>query len=174
MSYYLLIRGPLGSGKTTVSQRVAQKVGGEHISIDQILDDHGFWNSGRLAEFLQANVVAAEQARVLLVRDIPVIIDGNFYWKSQIADLIRRLPFPHFIFTLDAPLAVCIERDRRRKPPHGREATEQVFAKTTRFHAGVRINANRPLEPVVSDVVQRLRRGRPRSSPTRGRRLSRR
>jgi len=157
MSYYVLIRGPLGVGKTTVANRVARKTGAEYISIDQILDDEGLWDSGRLSEFLGANDVAIPQAREFLEHGTPVIFDGNFYWKTQIADLTHRLNFPHRIFTLDAPLSVCAARDSHREPSHGAEAAEQVFAKTTKFDVGTRIDATRPLERIVSDIVRRLR-----------------
>ncbi|MFZ0831059.1 MAG: ATP-binding protein [Thermoplasmata archaeon] len=158
MSFYVLIRGPLGVGKTTVAKRVAQEVGAEYISIDRILDDEGLWDSGRVSEFLDANAVGAPRAREFLEHGTPVIFDGNFYWQTQIADLTRRLNFRHRIFTLDAPLSVCVERDARRDPSHGREAAEQVFVKATRFDAGIRIDATRPLERIVSDIVARLRK----------------
>jgi predicted kinase len=156
MSYYVLVRGPLGSGKSTISKRLAQELGAEYISIDRILDDRGLWDSGRLSEFLRANEFAVEQARGFLDKGTPVIFDGNFYWKSQISDLTRRLRFPHHIFTLEVPLEVCVERDSHRDPPHGREATEQVFAKTTRFIAGTGIDGTRPVEQVVSAIVTRV------------------
>ncbi|MCI4349918.1 MAG: hypothetical protein L3K15_00145 [Thermoplasmata archaeon] len=135
---------------------MARAIGGARISIDRILDGQGLWVEGRLSEFLRANKFAVEAARAYLRRGTAVIFDGNFYWKRQIEDLIRRLPPRHFDFTLKAPLEVCVERDRRRASPHGARAAAQVYAKTTRFDWGIGIDATRPPDDVVREIVSRL------------------
>jgi predicted kinase len=167
MSYYALIRGPLGSGKTTVSRRVAEATGSTYISIDQILEEADLeeWEGGFISQrsFLRANEIAARRARDPLKGGTPVIFDGNFYWKSQIADLVDRLNFPHWVFTLSAPLEVCVERDSRREPPHGRTATEEVFDKSTEFDAGVVIDATPSVDRVSAAILAHL----PRSDPAR-------
>jgi len=38
MSYYVIIRGPLGVGKTTISRSLAKSIGAMVVSIDQIAD----------------------------------------------------------------------------------------------------------------------------------------
>jgi predicted kinase len=174
MSYYLLIRGPLGSGKTTVSQRLASILGAEYISLDRILADRRLWEAGRLREFLQADKIAAGRAVKWLAEGTPVIFDGNFYWKTQIKDLIGRLDYPHTVFTLEAPLSVCVARDSRRVPPHGSQATREVFAKSTRFEYGIGIDARPSVYRVVTKILARLptnprpvRSRRPRSPETR-------
>jgi len=153
MVYYVIIRGPLGVGKTTISGRLAQEIGAVHISIDQILDDRGLWDSGQLSEFLAANAFAVEQARGFLDRGTPVVFDGNFYWKAQIEDLIAKLDFRHFVFTLTAPLSVCIERDGGRIPSHGSEAATEVYAKTSLFEWGVGVDATRSPDAVLSELT---------------------
>ena len=111
---------------------------------------------------------------------MPVVFDGNFYWKTQIADLMARLERPPFVFTLRAPRALCIERDAGRRPTHGRAAAIAVYAKSTRFTAGRVVDATGPATAVARAVVARLpgrvapgrsrRRGTPtRSTPPRGR-----
>ena len=84
---------------------------------------------------------------------IRIVFDGNFYWKSQIDDLIKRLDFPHHIFTLKAPLKVCIERDRLRRKTHGEDATRAVYKKSTEFDYGTVIDINRPLDVCVKDIL---------------------
>jgi predicted kinase len=164
MSYYVILRGPLGVGKTAVSRELAKALGARHVSIDRILDQHHFWNPGRLSEFLEANRVAVERAHPLLERGVPVVFDGNFYWKTQIDDLTGRLGHPHFVFTLMAPLRVCIERDSRRDPAHGSQATREVFAKSTKFAYGATVDASRPLRSVVRDITRRVSAGIPTGS----------
>jgi predicted kinase len=153
----LLIRGPLGAGKSTVSLRLAKRLGAERISIDRILDEQGLWRSGRLREFLKANRWAVPRARRFLARGTPVIFDGNFYWKGQTQDLVRQLPYPHVGFTLNVPLAVCIDRDRQRISPHGPTAAKEVYAKSAKFEYGIGIDASRPAADVASDILTQLR-----------------
>lgn len=160
MSYFILVRGPLGVGKTTVSERLAKELGAVHISIDRLLDDHGLWSEGRLSEFLGANDPAVRQAQGYLDSGTRVIFDGNFYWKGQIDDLIGRLRGPHFAFTLEAPLEVCIARDRRRDHPHGPQAARDVYRKSTRFTYGTLIDATGSLDTTVIAILNHLSRHR--------------
>jgi predicted kinase len=156
MVYFVLIRGPLGVGKSAVCARLSEELDAEVISIDRLLEEHGFWESGAVDEFLKANDVAAARARSTLTRGVPVLFDGNFYWRNVIDDLIRRLPYPHRSFTLTAPLGVCVERDRRRDLVHGRDAAREVYARTTAFEYGTIVDADRPLESVVATILGEL------------------
>lgn len=162
MAYFVIIRGPLGVGKTTVALRLAKELSAEYISIDQILDDEGLWDEGKLSEFVAANKFAADRATASLAKGRPVIFDGNFYWREQIDDLVRRLSSPPFAFTLEAPLSLCIARDAGRASPHGPEAARQVFEKTGQVSYGIPIDASQPLDQTVHEVASRimeLRRG---------------
>ena len=40
MSYIIIIRGPLGVGKSTVSKELAKKLKGRHIPIDKVLEEN--------------------------------------------------------------------------------------------------------------------------------------
>jgi len=154
--YFVIIRGPLGVGKTTVALRLAKELGAEYISIDQILDDEGLWDEGKLSEFLNANRFAAGRAANHLANGTPVIFDGNFYWREQIDDLIGRLPYRNYVFTLDAPLSVCVERDAGRSAPHGSEAARQVYEKTNRFAHGIGLDATRSVERMVGEIASNI------------------
>jgi len=162
MVFYVVIRGPLGIGKSTVSERLAKVIGAEYVSVDRILDEPGVeeWDeeAGHYSErcFLRTSELAAERARAILDRGTSVIFDGNFYWRSQIADLVARLNFPHHVFTLKAPVDLCVQRDNQRDPPHGREATESVYAKSTEFDWGVGIDATQPVEAIVHEIATHL------------------
>jgi hypothetical protein len=134
----LLIRGPLGVGKSTTASTFAATTGARVVAIDLLLEKHGLWKEGRLSEFLRANTYAVRLGRRALAEQLPVVFDGNFYWKSAI--------------TLRAPLATCIDRDRRRARPYGEEAARAVFAKSTRFEFGRSVDATRPLREVVGEL----------------------
>jgi len=160
MSYFAIIRGPLGVGKTTVAKALAARLRGRYISVDAILEEPGVeeWGEGYISErsFAHVNELAAPRARESLDRKVPVVFDGNFYWKSQVEDLLRRLPYPHAVFTLQAPLEVCVARDRSRPRSYGAEATDQVYRKSTEFDWGVVVDATQPLDRVISDVAAHL------------------
>lgn len=157
MSYYAILRGPLGVGKTTISAAVSHSIAGVVVSIDEIADQE--WDGGSLRLFLRANKVAAAATRKELARGVPVVMDGCFYWKTQIRDLERRLPFPHEVFTLRAPLSVCIERDSGRKVAFGAEAAEQVYRKVTRIDYGIPIDATQDVSRIAEQIRSQLPHG---------------
>ena len=164
MSFYVVIRGPLGAGKSVVSHRLAEAIRASYISVDVILEAENLeqWDEdkGCISEesFLRANRFIGTRAQASLHGGIPAVIDGNFYWRSAIEDLLFRLPFPHLVVTLRAPLSVCIARDARRDPSHGREATRQVYARTTSFEYGTTVDATVAIGSVVSSILKELRR----------------
>lgn len=159
MSYYIIIRGPLGCGKSTISERLSKILSAKHISIDRVVDklpkevEEGFISQNN---FFKANELVVPEAKGLLDKGKPVIFDGNFYWKSQIDDLIKRLDYPHYVFTLQAPLEVCIERDMERDKTHGKDAAEAVYEKSTEFFYGTVIDVTKQLDECVRDIVSYL------------------
>ncbi|MDD4111129.1 MAG: (d)CMP kinase [Clostridia bacterium] len=40
MSYYIIIRGPAGVGKTTIAKNLQDKLGADYISFDEILEKY--------------------------------------------------------------------------------------------------------------------------------------
>ncbi len=161
MSYYIIIRGPLGCGKTAVAGRITKLVKGRYFSIDKILNEHGLlkeWEEGYISQksFIRVNGIVAPKAEKLLSSGIPVVFDGNFYWKSQIDDLIKRLDFPHYVFTLQVPLEICVKRDRERNKTYGKKSAEDVYKKSAEFNYGETIDATKPLKEVVDDILSFL------------------
>ncbi|HYB79527.1 MAG TPA: AAA family ATPase [Thermoplasmata archaeon] len=154
MSYYVVVRGPLGVGKTTISRALAKSIGAVVVSIDKIADKE--WDGGSVGLYLRANGVATRRARRALAGGSPVVFDGCFYWMTQIRDLERRLPFPHEVVTLTAPLSICIRRDSRREVVFGPEAAEQVYRKVTRFEYGTPIDATRDVATILREIRSRL------------------
>jgi predicted kinase len=157
MSYYVIIRGPLGCGKSTISEKLARSIKGEHFSIDRVLDDNNLTKdkeAGYISQksFKKANEIAVVKAKEILSRGKPIVFDGNFYWKSQILDLIERLNFPHYAFTLKAPLRTCIERDNNRKKRHGEDAARAVYKKSTKFSFGKVVDVTKPADDCVNYI----------------------
>ena len=175
MSYYLLLRGPLGVGKSTVASRLASVLGGVCVSVDAILEEERLevWDNDRvsLQSFLNVNTVVVERARACLATGTPVVVEGNFYWREAIDDLVDRLPAPHWVFTLTAPEAVCLERDRQRpptppdRPPRageslGAEAVAAVYRLVAAVPYGTPIDATGPVDSVVATIRSSLGAGR--------------
>ncbi len=160
-AFYIIIRGPLGCGKTTIAKKVAKHLKARHISIDKILDQHNLTQDkerGYISQrsFRKANSRVISLAKKALEKGTPVIFDGNFYWKSQIEDLIKRLPFPHKAFTLKCPLGVCIRRDKLRKETHGRDAAMAVYKKSIEFTYGRVIDVTKPLSQSLKKIISHL------------------
>ena len=155
--FFVILRGPLGVGKTSVSHALAQAIGGQVVSIDEFGEVD--WDGGSLGLYLNGNRVAEERARPLLAKGVPVIFDGCFYWKGQIRDLERRLRHAHTVVTLNAPLAVCIERDSHRALVHGADAAREVYRKATRFRWGIPIDATQSIPAQLREIRRHLPRG---------------
>ena len=161
MSFYVIIRGPLGCGKSTISERLSKILNAKYFAVDKVLEEHDLendWEAGYISQksFKKANEIIAPQAQKILDSGKTVVFDGNFYWKSQVEDLISRLDFPHYVFTLKASLEVCIERDKNRNKIHGEDAARAVFKKSTEFEYGTVIDINKPLKKCINEILSHL------------------
>ena len=161
MVFYIIIRGPLGCGKSTTAKRLSKILKAKYFAIDKVLDEYDLTKDkeeGYISQksFKKANEIIAPRAKDALDKKKLIIFDGNFYWKSQIEDLISRLNFQHYVFTLKAPLEVCIRRDIERGKTHGEDATKVVFKKSTEFNYGIVININRPLNVCLKEIISYL------------------
>jgi predicted kinase len=160
-SYFVIIRGALGCGKSTIAERLSKKLNAKHISIDKVLaenDLEGDREEGYISQrnFKKANEIVLPEVEEALDSGKSVIFDGNFYWKSQIADLIEKVGCDGYVFTLEAPLEVCIERDSKRNKPHGEGAARAVYKKSTEFEYGISVDVTQDVEKVISDIMENL------------------
>ncbi|MBL7169875.1 MAG: AAA family ATPase [Candidatus Aenigmarchaeota archaeon] len=161
MSYYIIIRGPLGCGKSTVAERLTKILKAKCFAVDRTLDEHNLeneWEEGYISQksFLRANEIVVPEAIKFLDKGTRVIFDGNFYWKSQIEDLIDKLDYPHYVFTLKAPLIVCVERDGKRDKTHGKDAVIAVYKKSTEFEYGTVIDVTKSLDKPIEEILSYL------------------
>jgi len=161
MSYYIIIRGPLGCGKTTIAKALAARLNANYISVDAVIDEHDLaadLEDGFISQksFMRANDFICEIAKPLLDANKPLVIDGNFYWQSQLDDLAKKLPNPHAIFTIDAPLDICKKRDAQRENPLGADAAEVIYKKTLSVEAGHKIDATKEVEEIIKEIIDVL------------------
>lgn len=160
VSFYIIIRGPLGVGKSTISKKLAQKLKGGHISVDSVLEEHGLDKvEGRCIpakNFIKTNEIAIPEIKEMLTKGV-VIIDGNFYHKEQIEHLIEKLDTKHYVFTLEASVEACIERDRDRPKTYGEETAIAVHTLVSEVEYGQTIEtAHKTEEEVVEEILANL------------------
>jgi adenylate kinase family enzyme len=161
MSYYIIIRGPLGCGKSTISEKLAKIIDAKYFAIDRILDECHFTLSkeeGYISQesFKKANNIIVPEAIKILKSDKSIIFDGNFYWKSQIDDLINKIDFPHYVFTLKAPVELCVDRDAKRDKSHGKDAATVVHKKSTEFTYGTEIDVTKNINECINEILSYL------------------
>jgi len=158
-NYYIIIRGPLGIGKSTIAQKLAKILKAEYISIDKFLKENNLdrVNNNLTAEdYIKANNLVLPKVKASLNKGTIVIFDGCFYFKEQIEHIKKNLKtFKSFIFNLKAPLETCIERDRKRV--YGAQAAKEVYELVSKFDSGIIINTNnRTEEEVIHKILNRL------------------
>ena len=165
MNYFIIIRGPLGIGKTTIAKKLKKILKAEYISMDEIVDNNMIIKkqdkNGMIdvRNFLQANKVIIPIVNKILKEGKNIIVDGNFYHKEQIIDLINKLGKDKvLVFDLKAPIEVCIERDKKRKIILGKDAARAVFNAVNRFSYGVKINTNKKTEDeTVKEILKHIK-----------------
>jgi predicted kinase len=158
MSYFMILRGPAGVGKTTIARKLAQLLSACYVSIDSALAEHGLeYVPGDLCvpehRMLAVNKIIIPLAQSRLIRGQIVIFDGNFYHKSQIEDLIAQLKHAHIVYTLQASLAECLARNKQRESCLDDQAVTDVFVLVAELCYGVVIDTS---GKTIDDVLEEL------------------
>ena len=170
MCYYIIIRGPLGVGKSTIARRLAKLLSAKYISMDLVLEKHGLDKVSHYEEcipvknFIKANNIMLPEAKAKLNAGKIVVFDGCFYHRKQIQHILGSLSSLHYVFTLKAPLKVCIARDSKRKKSLGKGAAAAVHHLVSRFNYGVVIdtnkkNASQTIKEILAYLPERINRG---------------
>jgi mRNA interferase MazF len=160
--YFVIIRGPLASGKSTLSNLLAKDINAKVVRIDTVLDN---LNLNKVPEgepnipvknFIKANDHILPEVQKDLESGRNIIFDACFYHKEVIEDVIKRLPFTHYIFTLKVPLETCIERDAERNRSYGEGAACAVHSFVSKFDYGINIDGSGDIESTVSLISAHL------------------
>jgi len=161
-STVIIIRGPLGVGKSTISMQLATKLSGLYVPLDDVVDRLGLDKVPPDAECIPANSFLTAIRSILpqlkhaMARGQVAIIDACFYHKEMIELLESHFPGKLVTVTLEAPLDVCITRDREREKSHGVYAARAVHMLVSRFSAGTRIDATQPIEAIIAKIIALL------------------
>lgn len=162
MNKLIVIRGPLGVGKSTVARKLAERLNGCYVSIDDMMSDLDLDKAEEgggipVRNFIQANESIIPSLKQSLSSNQPVIVDGNFYHQEQLDHLFSETGNENEIFTLKAPVEVCIKRDMGRNKPYGEAAARAVHMMVSRFDAGTVIDvANLDADQVVGKILDRI------------------
>src|SRR3989339_904027 len=129
MKKIIIIRGPLGVGKTTVAKILSRNLNADYLSLDQILKENNLESVDGipLKNFLTANEIICN---LVNNSEKSFIIDGCFYYQEQIDDLVNKFTNDIEIITLLSDVEKCIERD----------STRYVHMITTKIKVGHEIN----------------------------------
>ncbi len=160
----VILRGPLGVGKTTVARALGRELRATVLSIDRLLTREP-WDGGTERLFRRANRRAVPRALRALAIGRPVIVEGNFYWGRVLDELRDELPVRTWVIELRAPLATCIARDRARARSYGPDGARAVFAKVARVRRGYPVDASGTLDGTVRAVRRCLARRAGRAPP---------
>jgi adenylate kinase family enzyme len=135
----ILIRGPLGVGKSTIAKLLAKSIGAEYLSLDILLKDNDLegTDSIPLENFLKSNELIFD---LITSSDNSFIIDGCYYHQEQIDDLQKKFNNKILIFSLISDVETCIDRDSKRELVYGKDAASFVHMITTKVKAGHEIN----------------------------------
>lgn len=162
MSYLIVIHGSLGSGKSTIAKELADTLGAVRVQIDDVLSEHKLDThddreaSIPVSKFITALNFTLPNIRTELDNGRIVIFDGCFYHKEAMDYLLKNLNAPYYLFTLKAPLAVCIERDKNRLKPIGEDVAKEVYALTSQLDFGETIDATKPMTESVAKILSYL------------------
>lgn len=153
----IIIRGPLGVGKSTVAKALAEELYGNYISVDDVLDEHHLADGDGIPveNFIIANNFIAEKIKE---SNSPTIIDGNFYYQEQIDDLIKKLPEAPSIFTITAPIETCLERDASRTKSYGENAARFVYDMVASVKIGTEIQSENTTKDQVVETILKYRK----------------
>jgi len=158
MKKLIVIRGPLGVGKTTVSKLLSRNLHLEYLSLDKIVDDNNLVPPDAdgipLESYLKANDIIFNLANQ---RGNSFLIDGCFYYQEQIDDLVKKFDDNVVIFTLTSHVEKCIERDSKRPKVYGEDSARFVHMVTTKIQAGHEIdNTNLTVEETVKNIMEKI------------------
>lgn len=156
MKKLIIIRGPLGVGKTTISKILAKNIDVEYLSLDTIIKDNNWEGTDGipLENFLKANEIIS---KLVNNHKNPFILDGCFYYQEQIDDLKQKFKNDLIIFTLTSNVEKCIERDSKREKNYGEDSAKFIHMITTKIKEGYEINNNDlTIQETVEKIMEKL------------------
>ncbi len=165
MPYLIIIRATLGCGKTTISKLIAKELNAEYISIDKVMNENNLdivsEDEGCIStkNFIKGNEIILPTINKFLENGKSVIVDGCFYHKKQIENLINQTNAKHLVFTLKASVETCIHRDKGRHLSYGECAARAVHSLVSRFDYGIIIDTeNKTKKQIKEEILKKIKK----------------
>jgi shikimate kinase len=162
MKYFVIIRGPAGVGKSTISHSLTEKLKADCVSFDKVMSDHGLDNVEgdciQLYNFVKADDIVIPEVLDKIKTQI-VVFDGCFYHLGQIEDLIKRIPGKSYAFNLKASVEECIVRDTKRTGIDGMgdQRVKDVYKLVSKFDYGIDIETGgKMVEEITREILSYL------------------
>lgn len=156
--YYIIVRGPAASGKSTVSRKLAEHLNAHYIELDLVRAKYKL--RSRKRDRIKANNIIIPEIKKHLDRGQIVVIDDVFYHREPLDHLIENLPYEHLVFTLKAPLELVFERNMGRQKVIPRKMVKDAWNKSMSFDHGIMIDNtmkfSRTLEKIISYIPRKL------------------
>jgi len=161
-SYFLIVRGPAGVGKSTISKLVSEKINAKVYHYDRIMKGFGYnYIPGEkwvpLHKFISADKKMIPKFVNLLEKESNLILEGNFYHVEQINNLVSKINFLSVVVTLKGSLETCIKRNKDRGEKMAREVIEEVYSIMPEFKEGIHIDTDdKDVEKIVDEIMNHL------------------
>ncbi len=161
MSYFIIIRGPAGVGKSTIAKKVAKKLNAYYVSFDEIMGKNKLdkieGDGISAANFVKANDLVVPDAKDKLNEGQIVVFDGCFYRSEQIEHLKKQLNFKSKILTLTATLDECMSRNNSRSRVMSKIAVEEVYALVNNLKVGIVVpTSGKTVAESVNDIILKI------------------
>lgn len=156
----IIIRGPLGVGKSTLGKILSERMGAKLYSVDDLLKEAGFDRiDPKLGCIPLVNFLAIQED---ILSDIKkqlskhsVIVEGSFYYKDQIDFFFKSLQENPSVITIKADLETCIERDKKRKLSHGVGAVTSIYNLVSKFDDGLVLDIEGKPRDFIVETIQK-------------------
>lgn len=155
----IIIRGPIGTGKTTISKILAAKINAKCFPLDDLLEKSKLNKiDPKLGCVPMANFLAVEEDILPEIEKSlerqSVIVEGAFYHKAQIDFFLNNISEDIFLVTLKANLETCLKIDKKSVKPYGVGVTKAIFDLVSKFDAGLVINIEGKYKGQIIEQIQ--------------------
>ncbi|MEI7718318.1 MAG: hypothetical protein WCI72_00495 [archaeon] len=162
----VIIRGPVGVGKTAISNILTKKINAKYFSLDKLLKkeklDRFDPKEGCVpaANFLMLQEQILPEIQKHLERQ-DVIVSGSFYHGSQLEFFQKNIHSNMLLITMKATLETCIKRNSKEEIRLGENMVRAIYNLVSRFDVGTIIDVEeKPKYQIVDRIEGVLKRMR--------------